>query len=129
MKEKLLLSLTTVQEIYPFQTWQSFSLFSCTQTLCQFFSQWTKVSLEALKHSTKVEQCVCYAEHWRKVSFIQRLQCYKQWRTLADSWKVVTKETFINCFNKTGINSDIQQAAIANSDYPFKEIRNKFIRA
>ena len=37
-------------------------------------------------------------------------------KTITDSWKVVTKETFINCFKKTGINSDIQQAVIANSD-------------
>ena len=44
-------------------------------------------------------------------------------KALADSWKAVTKETLINCFKKTEVNSDIQQAAIANSDYWFKEIR------
>ena len=52
----------------------------------------------------------------------------KAMKTLADSWKAVTKETLINCFRKTGIYSDIQQAVIANWDYPFKEIRKKFVR-
>ena len=40
---------------------------------------------------------------------------------LTDSWETVAKETVINCFKKDGINSDVQQAAIANSDDPFKD--------
>ena len=37
----------------------------------------------------------------------------------ADSCEAVTKETVIDCFRK----ADIQQAAIADSNYPFKEFQ------
>ena len=60
--------------------WQTFNLFSCPHTLLPFLSQWTKVSLEALKRITEGELCVCYAEPWRKMSLMQRFQLYKQWR-------------------------------------------------
>ena len=35
-----------------------------------------------------------------KISMLQAM------KILADSWEAVTKETFINCFRKAGINSD-----------------------
>ena len=41
---------------------------------------------------------------------------------LADSWEVVTKETTINCFKKAGITLAVQQAAIADSGDPFKDL-------
>ena len=44
-------------------------------------------------------------------------------KILADSWEVVTKETTINCFRKAGINPTVQQAAIADSDDPFKDLQ------
>ena len=44
-------------------------------------------------------------------------------KILADSWEAVTKETVFNCFKRARIKSDIEEAAIANSDYPFKELQ------
>ena len=77
IKEKLLLSLTIAQGICPFLTWKTFNLFSCPQTLRQFFRQWTKVASDELE-----ELWVCYAGSWRKTSLVQRFQFYKQWRYL-----------------------------------------------
>ena len=44
-------------------------------------------------------------------------------KILAYSWEVVTKETIINCFKKAGITLAVQQAAIADSDDPFKDLQ------
>lgn len=44
-------------------------------------------------------------------------------KILADSWEAVTKETVINCFKQVGINSDVQQTAIAESDDPLKDLQ------
>ena len=44
-------------------------------------------------------------------------------KILADSWEVVTKETIINCFRTAGITPAVQQAAIADSNDPFKDLR------
>ena len=63
MKEKLLLSLKTLQRIRQFPTWQTFTFFSYPQTLRQFFKQWTKVLLEALKGFTR------YKNEWKEHIF------------------------------------------------------------
>ena len=52
-----------------------------------------------------------------KISILQSV------KILADSWEVVTKETTINCFRKAGITPAVQQAAIADSDDPFKDLQ------
>ena len=88
----------------------------------QFFSQWTKVSLEILKRITEGDLCLCYTEPWRKTSLILGFRFYK---TRPDSWEAVTKETVINCFKKAEINSDVQEAAIADSDDSFKDLQKK----
>ena len=44
-------------------------------------------------------------------------------KILADSWKIVTKEAIINCFRKAGITPALQQAAIADSDNPLKDLQ------
>ena len=36
---------------------------------------------------------------------------------------LLTKETIINCFRKAGITPTVQQAAIADSDDPFKDLQ------
>ena len=119
---KALLSLTTVERIRPFQTWQTFNLFSYPQTLRQFVSQWIKVSLEALKRITEGGFCVCYTEPWRKTNLIKRFQFYKRWgRHLLILGRLWPKETVVNCFKKAGTNPDVQEAVIADWDDPFKD--------
>ena len=44
-------------------------------------------------------------------------------KILADSWETVTKETVINYLKRAGINSDVQQAAIADSDDSIKYLQ------
>ena len=44
-------------------------------------------------------------------------------KILVDSWEVVSKETSINCFRKAGITPAVQQAAISDSDDPFKDLQ------
>ena len=44
-------------------------------------------------------------------------------KILADSWEVATKETINNCFRKAEITLAVQQVAIADSDYPFKDLQ------
>ena len=44
-------------------------------------------------------------------------------KILVDSWEVVSKETIINCFRKAGITPAVQQAAISDSDDPFKDLQ------
>ena len=52
-----------------------------------------------------------------KISILQSM------KILANSWEVVTNETIINCFRKAGITPAVQQAAIADSDDPFKDLQ------
>ena len=52
-----------------------------------------------------------------KISILQSV------KILADFWEIVTKETIINCFRKAGITPAVQQAAIADSDHPFKDLQ------
>ena len=44
-------------------------------------------------------------------------------KILADSWQTVTKETVVKYLKKAGINSDVQQAVIADSDDSFKYLQ------
>ena len=44
-------------------------------------------------------------------------------KILVDSWQTVTKETVINYLKRSGINSDVQQAAIADSDDSIKYLQ------
>ena len=101
-ERKIALSLATVKFIPSFLTWQTFNLFSCPQTPRQFFSKWTKVSLEALKRITQGQFCVCYAETWRKWA-LSKYFIFTSNKILADSWKTITKETVINYLEKAGI--------------------------
>ena len=50
-----------------------------------------------------------------KISILQSV------KILADSWEDVAKETISNCFRKARITSAVQQAAITDSDDPFKD--------
>ncbi|XP_037803619.1 tigger transposable element-derived protein 6-like [Penaeus monodon] len=56
-----------------------------------------------------------------KISILQGM------KLLADSWELVAKETIINCFRKAGIPPDGQQAAIDDSDDPFKDLQESLI--
>ena len=46
-------------------------------------------------------------------------------KILVVSWEVVSKETIINCFRKTGITPAIQQAVISDSYDPFKDLQER----
>ena len=74
----------------------------------------------------RVVRLLCRAleknEPYSKISILQAM------KIRVDSWEAVTKETVINCFKKAGINSGVQQAAIADSDDPFKDLQENLIK-
>ena len=76
------------------------------------------MSYAALKRITEEGLYVCYVKPCSKISILQSM------KILADSWEVVTKETIINCFRKSGITPAVQQAAIADSEDPFKDLQD-----
>ena len=53
----------------------------------------------------------------------RKISVWQSMKILADSWEVVTKGTIINCFRKARITPAVQQAAIAYSDIPFKDLQ------
>ena len=52
-----------------------------------------------------------------KISILQATKIF------AASWEAATRETIVNCFKKTGINTEAQHAAITDSDDPFKDLQ------
>ena len=117
-ERKIALSLATVKFIPSFLTWQTFNLFSCPQTPRQFFSKWTKVSLEALKRITQGQFCVCYAETWRKWA----LSKYFIFTSNEDTCWFLEDYNKGNCYQlsrESWNQIDIQKAAIADSDNQF----------
>ena len=42
---------------------------------------------------------------------------------LVCAWNALTTETIVNCFHKAGISAEKQDAAIAEDDDPFKDLR------
>ena len=60
---------------------------------------------------------------WRKKEPCPRISILQLMKILADSWKVVTKETIINCFRKVGITPAVKKAAITDSDDLFKDLQ------
>jgi len=90
-----------------------------TTSILQPMDQGVIRSLKA-HYRGRVVRLLCRAlekkEPCPKISILQAM------KILADSWEVVTKETIINCFRKAGITPTVQQAAIADSDDPFKDL-------
>ena len=90
-----------------------------TTSILQPMDQGVIRSLKA-HYRGRVVRLLCRAlekkEPYPKISILQAM------KILADSWEVVTKETIINCFRKSGITPTVQQAAIADSDDPFKDL-------
>ena len=54
-----------------------------------------------------------------KISILQSM------KILVDYWEVVSKETIINCFRKAGMTPAVQQAAVSDSDDPFKDLQER----
>ena len=55
-------------------------------------------------------------EPYPKISILEAM------KILADPWEAATKEIIINCFKRAGISSDVQQAAITDSEDQFNLI-------
>ena len=104
-------SLTNVQIVFLPQN---------TTSILQQMSQSVTRSLKA-HYQGRVVRLLCRGlekkEPCPKISILQSV------KILADYWEVVTKETIINCFRKAGITPFVQQAAIADSDDPFKDLQ------
>ena len=117
MKKKLLFqahpsisNLTNIQLV---------SLPSNTTSILQLIKQDVIRSL-IVQYRGRVVRLLCSAleknEPYPKISILEAM------KILADSWEAVTKEIIINCFKRAGISSDVQQAAITDSEDPFNLI-------
>ena len=69
----------------------------------------------------RVVRLLCSALEKRETC--PKISIFQSLKILADSWEVVTKETTINCFRKAEITPTVQQAAIADLDDLFKELK------
>ena len=91
-----------------------------TTSILQPMDQGVIRSLKA-HYRGRVVRLLCRAlekkEPCPKISILQSI------KILVDSWEVVSKETIINCFRKAGITPAVQQAAISDSDDPFKDLQ------
>ena len=91
-----------------------------TTPILQPMDQGVMRSLKA-HYQGKVVHLLCRAlekkEPCPKISTLQSV------KILAISLEVVTKETIITCFKKAVITHAVQQAAITDSDDPFKDLR------
>ena len=91
-----------------------------TTSILQPMDQGVIRSLKA-HYRGKVVRLLCRAlekkEPCPKTSILQSV------KILVDSWKVVSKKTITNCFRKAGITPAVQQAAISDSDDPFKDLQ------
>ena len=94
-----------------------------TTSILQPMDQGVIRSLKA-HYRGRVVRLLCRAlekkEPCPKISILQSM------KILVDSWDVVSKETIINCFRKAGITPAVQQAAISDSDDPFKDLHESF---
>ena len=54
-----------------------------------------------------------------KISLLQRMQI------LVSAWDVLSAQTIVNCFRKSGISTESQETAIAEDDDPFRELQNE----
>ena len=79
------------------------------------------MSYAALKRITEEGLYVCYA--LEKKELCPNISILQSMKILVDSWEVVSKENIINCFRKAGITPAVQQAAISDSDDPFKDLQ------
>ena len=79
-------------------------------------------SLKAIyrKHvARKIIQCVERNKSLPKISLLQGMQM------LVSAWDAVTTKTVVNCFRKSKISVQSQNAAITDDDNPFKELEEE----
>ena len=69
----------------------------------------------------RVVRLLCRA--FKKKEPCPKISILQSMKILVDSWEVVSKETIINCLKKAGITPAVQQAAISDSDDPFKDLQ------
>ena len=91
-----------------------------TRSILQPIGQGVIRSLKA-HYRGRVVRLLCRA--FEKKEPCPKILILQSVKILADSLEIVTKETIINCLRKAGITPAVQQAAIANSDDPFKDLQ------
>ena len=84
-----------------------------------------------------MDQCVIRSlkEHYRvrvvrrlcraldKAKTLPRISILQAMKILVSSWEAVSAQTIVNCFRKAGITSEAQNAAIADADDPFSNLK------
>ena len=96
-----------------------------TTSVLQRMDQGVIRSLKA-HYRGKVVRKLCRSiekkEPMPKISILEAM------KILADSWNAVSMPTVVNCFTKAGITEQAQQAALDDTDDPFKELEDGLTR-
>ena len=77
------------------------------------------LSLKAHYRKKVVRLCIKAVESNKSLPKISIFQAMKH---VVSSWKTVSKETIVNCFNKSNISQSKQQAAVNDEDNLFKSL-------
>ena len=67
----------------------------------------------------KIIQSVEKKKTLPEISLLQGMQM------LVSAWDALSAQTIVNCFRKSGISSESQETAIAEDDYPFRELQDE----
>ena len=69
----------------------------------------------------RVVRRLCRALH--KTKTLPKISILQAMQILVSSWEAVSAQTIVNCFRKTGITSEAQNAAITDPDDPFSDLK------
>ena len=58
-----------------------------------------------------------------KTKTLPKINILQAMKILVSSWEAVSAQTIVNCFRKSGITSEAQNAAITDADDPFSDLK------
>ena len=91
-----------------------------TTSLLQPMDQCVIRSLKA-HYRGRVVRRLCRALD--KAKTLPKISILQAMKILVSSWEAVSAQTIVNCFRKAGITSEAQNAAIADADDPFSNLK------
>ena len=91
-----------------------------TNSVLQQMDQGVMRSLKAHCRGTVVRQ-LCRTLN--KMKMLQKISILQAMKILVSSWEAVSAQTIVNCFRKTDITLEAQNAAITDADDPFSNLK------
>ena len=91
-----------------------------TNSVLQQMDQGVMRSLKTHCRGTVVRQ-LCRTLN--KMKMLQKISILQAMKILVSSWEAVSAQTIVNCFRKTDITLEAQNAAITDADDPFSNLK------